>query len=63
MGHLHCGHQNAAGADMTQILTFEQARALVEEGDLIGVRSKDGLVSALTRFFTRDVYTHTGIVR
>lgn len=47
---------------MTQILTFEQARALVEEGDLIGVRSKDGLVSALTRFFTRDVYAHTGIV-
>lgn len=42
-------------------MNYEQARPLIETGDLIAVRRSDSLLALATRFFTRDPHTHTGI--
>lgn len=34
----------------------------VDDGDLVAVRSRNGGLPALTRFFTRSPYTHTAVV-
>jgi hypothetical protein len=42
-------------------MKYEQARALIKTGQLIGVRDSHGILGRLTRFFTRKPYTHTGV--
>ncbi len=40
---------------------YDAARPLIEDGDLISVRTQHGLFGALTQICTRSVYTHNGI--
>lgn len=42
-------------------MTYTAARRLIETGDLIAVRGRNGVLAPLTRFFTRSPYTHVGI--
>lgn len=42
-------------------MNYEQARPLVQDGDLVAVRSARGGLSALTRWVTRSPYTHTAM--
>lgn len=42
-------------------LTYQEARSQIATGDLIAVRTPNGIMGKLTRFFTRSPYTHTGI--
>lgn len=42
-------------------MNYAQARDQIQTGDLIAVRGRHGIISAATRFFTRDPHTHTGI--
>lgn len=41
-------------------MNYEDARALIATGDVIMVRGTTGLLTPLTRYFTRSPYTHTG---
>lgn len=41
-------------------MLYEEVRHLIEDGDLIAVHEKKGILAALTRFFTRSPVTHTG---
>lgn len=42
-------------------MKYEQARELIQDGDLIAVKSRHGGLVALTRLVTRSPYTHTAV--
>lgn len=42
-------------------LTYNDARALIEDGDLIATRKAHNLFNLATKFFTHEPYTHNGI--
>jgi hypothetical protein len=42
-------------------VNYWEARARIKTGDLIAVRARQGVFSALTRWITRSPYTHTGV--
>lgn len=42
-------------------MRYDDARALIDTGDLIGVRRRSGPLAVLTRLITGSDYTHTGI--
>ncbi len=42
-------------------LTYEEARPLIKDGDVISVRETHGFLAPFTRFFTRSPHTHSGI--
>jgi hypothetical protein len=42
-------------------MRYDEARSLIDTGDLIAVRRKDSLLALATRFFTHGPHTHVGI--
>jgi hypothetical protein len=42
-------------------MRYDEVRHLIEDGDLIAVHGKSGLLTPFTRFFTDSNVTHTGI--
>jgi hypothetical protein len=42
-------------------MLYEDARNLIQTGDLIGVRHAEGLIGGMTALVTADPHTHTGI--
>ncbi len=42
-------------------MKYEDARPLIETGDLIAVKSRKGFLPQLTRLIDGDDYTHTGV--
>lgn len=40
---------------------YDLARESIEDGDLIAIRSRRGLLAHLTRWITRSPYTHTAV--
>lgn len=42
-------------------MNYEKARALIEDGDLVAVKSSHGGLPAVTRWVTRSPYTHTAV--
>lgn len=42
-------------------MQYADARNQIEDGDLVAVMGRRGLLAWLTRFFTRDPHTHTGL--
>jgi hypothetical protein len=43
------------------MIGYAQARQYIEDGDLIAVRGRNGLLAHLTRLLSRSPVTHTGI--
>lgn len=42
-------------------MDYQDARARIQTGDLIAVRGGPGIINDMTRYFTDDPHTHTGI--
>lgn len=42
-------------------MKYDDARELIEDGDLVSIRTAHGLFGRATQFFTGRVYTHNGI--
>lgn len=42
-------------------LSYDEARDLIEDGDLIATRKTHSLFNWATKFFTREEYTHNGL--
>ena len=40
--------------------SYEEARKLIQSGDVVFVRNKKGFVASVIRFFTRSKYSHVG---
>lgn len=43
-------------------MNYDEVRPLLETGDVIGVKRKDGTLAKLTQHFTESDYTHIGII-
>lgn len=42
-------------------MRYEDARALIKDGDVVAVKRRSGILAFLTRLVTKSPYTHTGI--
>ena len=42
-------------------LNYNEARKLIDNGDLVSIRTSHGIMGNLTKYFTRSDYTHCGI--